>query len=247
VNAQAKPVSHIPTAKSCDTCHSTIAWKPTSFNHSGVVPGTCSTCHNGIAAVGKPALHIPTTQSCDTCHKTGIAWLPLITPYSHTGVTAGSCATCHGGAYPNIGVKPSSHVPTNASCDACHTKTAWLPTLAYAHTGIAAGTCATCHGGAYAGIVSKPGNHIPTTQWPSCDSCHKSYTSFINARIHTTAFTSTTQYPGTCLTCHQTGNPYGLRARPSNHTANWKTFSGKTQSGLTSCDASGCHTSVRGW
>jgi hypothetical protein len=249
VNARAKPVSHIPTVLSCDTCHTTTAWKPTSFNHQGVVAGTCTTCHNDISAVGKPAAHIPTSQSCEVCHKTGISWLPLVTPYSHTGVVAASCSSCHGGSYTNIDVKPAStHLPTSDSCDACHTKTAWLPPTAYAHTGIAAGTCSTCHGGAYTSIVTKPGNHIPVAQWPSCDACHKSYASFANAKIHTTAFTATTAYPGTCLNCHSPGNPYGVTTRTSDHSkSEWKNFNGKLQSGLTTCDASGCHTSVKKW
>src|SRR5437899_5723283 len=44
-----------PTTASCDTCHRTTAWKPATFSHAGVVPGTCATCHNGSRATGKPA------------------------------------------------------------------------------------------------------------------------------------------------------------------------------------------------
>jgi hypothetical protein len=79
-----------------------------------------------------------------------------------------------------------------------------------------------------------PSNHIPTTWWPSCDTCHKTYTSFGNAKLHTTAFTAASQHPGICATCHERGNPYGITGRPSGH---------KSGSKLTaSCDASGCHT-----
>jgi hypothetical protein len=239
VGADAKPGSHMPTTSQCDVCHTTSAWKPTSFSHSGVAAGTCASCHNGTSASGKPAGHIPTSLSCDACHKT-IAWLPLVTPFSHTGVTAGSCATCHTSGYTHIDVKPASHIPTTAACDACHRTTAWLPLKTpYAHTGIAPGTCTSCHTPPYTSITVKPANHIPTSYWPSCDACHKSYTSFANARIHSTAFTSVTAYPGTCAMCHERGNPYGLRGRPNDD----KHRSG---TGLTgSCDSSGCHRSVR--
>jgi hypothetical protein len=236
-NAQAKPATHVPTTQSCDVCHTTAAWKPTSFSHTGVAPGTCATCHNGTAAAGKPAVHIPTSQSCDSCHRTGLAWLPLITPYSHTGIAPGSCATCHTSAYPNIDAKPASHVPTTAACDACHHSfTAWLPTT-FNHAGVATGTCQTCHGGTYPGVVSKPANHIPTltpTGMPGneCSLCHSSTTSFTSERMnHGTMQTS-------CVTCHDSSSNYLGRMekinRSSGDHANFKA-AGKD------CSSSGCH------
>ena len=228
--ALAKPATHISTTAQCDTCHTTVAWKPATFTHSGVAAGTCASCHNGTTATGKPTAHIPTTQSCDGCHRT-IAWLPLVTPYAHTGIAAGTCSNCHSAGYINVDVKPASHIPTTAACDACHRTSAWLPLITpYSHTGIAPGTCTTCHTQPYTSIVVKTGNHIPTTQWPLCDTCHKSYTSFANARLHT----SVTVSPGTCATCHERANPYGLTGRPSGHRSG--------SMATASCDASGCHT-----
>jgi len=238
INARAKPATHIPTVQSCDVCHTTTAWRPTSFSHVGVVPGQCATCHNGIAASGKPVRHIPTTQSCEVCHRTGLAWLPVITPYAHAGVVAGSCANCHGGAYPNISVKPANHLPTTAACDACHhSYTAWLPARPYNHAGVAIGTCQTCHGGAYTNVTVKPSGtgHIPTTT-PSgmpgneCSLCHTSTSSFAIERMnHGNMQTS-------CITCHDRSSPYPGRMekilRNNAHASGAATKD---------CSASGCH------
>jgi hypothetical protein len=237
--ADAKPTTHQVTTASCDLCHSTTAWKPATFTHSGVTPGTCATCH-GVSSTGKPSGHIPTTQSCDRCHRT-TAWLPLLTPYSHTGIAAGSCATCHVGGYTNIDVKPASHIPTTFACDQCHRTSAWLPPIKpYSHTGVAAGTCTTCHRTPYTSITLMDSNHIPTTtvtpNWASCDACHKNYSSFGGVRLHSTVFTSASQYPGTCPQCHEYGNPYGLEGRvPKEHTST-------ARKAPNSCDNSGCHT-----
>jgi hypothetical protein len=233
INAQKKGAMHIPTTQSCNICHLTTAWVPTSFAHVGVVAGSCLTCHNGINAAGKSTPHIPTTASCDSCHRTGLSWLPVITPWAHIGVAAGSCSTCHISSYPNIEVKPASHLPTTASCDACHhSYSVWLPTT-YTHTGIAIGTCQTCHSGAYTGIVAKPGNHIPTVTpagmpGNECSLCHTSTTSFSIERMnHGTMLTS-------CATCHDRtasylGNMQKIN-RASHHSA-----------GVKDCSASGCH------
>ncbi len=162
LGAQAKPSTHIATTGQCDLCHSTTAWKPATFSHTGVAAGTYATCH-GVSATGKPAAHIPTTQSCDACHKT-IAWLPLVTPYAHSGIAAGTCTTCHIGSYASMDVKPAAHIPTTFACDQCHRTSAWLPVIKpYSHTGVAANTCTTCHTLPYTSITVLPSNHIPTT------------------------------------------------------------------------------------
>jgi len=95
------------------------------FNHAGVIPGGCSTCHNGsTAAPMKPARHLQTLLSCDSCHRT-TTWIPA--HYTHTGVPPGTCFTCHNGA--GASGKPANHVLTVASCDTCHRTMAWFPPL----------------------------------------------------------------------------------------------------------------------
>jgi hypothetical protein len=236
-----KPGTHIPTTRACDYCHTNFtAFNPATMDHTGT-SSLCINCHNGTNATGKPSgKHIPTTQSCDLCHRTS-AWLPLLTPYSHTGVVTGSCSNCHSAGYANIDVKPAAgHIPTSFACDQCHRTSAWLPPIEpYSHTGVAAGSCKTCHTAPYTSITLITGNHIPTTavtaNWASCDACHKSYTTFTGVRLHSTVFTSASQYKGTCAICHEYGNPYGLQGRtPSKHTTT-------ARKAPNSCDNSGCH------
>lgn len=233
INAQAKSATHIPTTQSCDVCHTTVAWNPTSFSHAGVVAGTCATCHNNVNATGQSTPHIATTQSCDICHRTGLSWLPLITPYAHTGVATTGCANCHGGAFPNIDVKPATHLPTLLGCENCHASfSSWLP-VKFNHTGVATGTCQTCHGGSYTSITAKPANHIPTTTpagmpGNECSLCHSSTTSFVVERMnHGSVQTS-------CATCHDSSVTYlgnmSKINRAQHHGA-----------GTKDCSSSGCH------
>ena len=115
------------------------------FNHQGVLPGQCLSCHNGRAAKGLPAKHIVTRASCDTCHRT-TAWLPA--QFDHQGVLSGQCSTCHNGTMATG--KSSSHFVTTRSCDACHKTIGWVP-LAYSHVSPAfkpqvdKPTCVSCH------------------------------------------------------------------------------------------------------
>lgn len=235
-NAQVKSATHIVTAQSCDACHLTTAWTPTSFAHTAIqLSGkTCATCHNGTAAAGKPAFHIPTTQSCDVCHRTGIAWLPLITPYAHTGVGVGTCTSCHVISYPEMDYKPANHLPTTASCDACHNKIAWVGTYTFNHIGAVA--CQTCHDARYTGVVAKPSNHIPTTvaglPGNECSNCHTSTTSFATEKMNHGPATPSGLI---CKTCHLSGTTFlGSMDKKS------LTHDSKTTK-ATDCSFSGCH------
>jgi hypothetical protein len=164
-----KPANHnsgLRDIESCNRCHRTFAWIPSSFDHTAIVSGSCaSQCHNGGLARGRPASHttrLKATSSCDTCHRL-FAWLPTF--YSHAGVAAGSCANCHNGS--DATNKPSSHTGAKATltCDQCHNTAAWLP-AAYNHAGVARGTCATCH------AAQMPASHTSRGYTGSCDNCH---------------------------------------------------------------------------
>ncbi|MFY9329768.1 MAG: cytochrome c3 family protein [Georgfuchsia sp.] len=242
VNAQTKPGSHLPTSQSCDGCHTTTAWIPTSFTHSGVAPGSCATCHNGVNATGKVTPHIPTSQSCDSCHRTGISWMPLLTPYAHTGIATGSCSSCHDGGYTSIDSKTnivSNHVPTTVSCDSCHATTSWVPNKTYNHTGYTVGTrtCSTCHGSTsnFAGVVKPPSNHFPDAVMSmvggsQCDICHTSTTSFTVEKMqHGSIQTG-------CAMCHDRTTPYLTgSAKKMTIGSHEKSKAGND------CSMSGCH------
>jgi hypothetical protein len=196
--ATARPSRHVPTAQPCDTCHRGAAWRPASFSHAAVAPGSCASCHNNAAGPGKPAGHLQTAASCDACHRTS-AWRPA--GYSHARVTPGTCASCHNGS--SATGKPGSHVATTASCDSCHRTTAWRP-ASFSHASVAPGTCVTCHNGSMA--TGKPSNHLATTA--SCDSCHRT------TAWRPASFSHTSVAPGTCVTCH---NGSAATGKPSGH------------------------------
>ncbi len=224
-NALGKSSNHVSTTASCDTCHagfvSFAGMSGTTFNHAGVNPGTCATCHvqGGSAKTFKPTDHIPTTQSCDACHSTGGTF--TTTSFAHTtaqGVAAGQCSTCHNGSFTkwNALAKPSNHIPTSLACDACHTAGGTFKPSTFTHAatqGVVPQQCATCHSGAYASMnaLGKPSNHVATTM--SCDSCHTGYVTF--ASVTGATFNHAGVSPGTCSSCHVQGG--SATAKPSDH------------------------------
>jgi hypothetical protein len=147
----AKPASHSTNinkaTKSCDSCHRSSSWLPASWNHIGVTPGTCKTCHvAGGQAIGKPASHstgIKGANQCDDCHSF-VGWTPA--RYKH--INPAACSTCHNGTIA-VG-KSAGHVATTDECSQCHFSTvSWTGAL----------------GG-------KPTNHIPYNASATCSSCH---------------------------------------------------------------------------
>ena len=234
-NAQVKPLTHIQTTQSCEICHGTTAWKPTTFAHQGVSiggllptgnPNACSTCH-GVSALGRSTSHLPTTAACDACHTNFTAFSPAT--MNHTATTgplvAGNCATCHGGAYVSINaqIKPSTHIATGAQCDTCHTGSVsrnyvtWA-TGTFNHVGVIIGghACGTsCHNGAPGQGLGKPTTHIPTAA--ACDVCHTNTTAFAPAAMDHVN-TSGPVAVGNCASCHNGSFLFAkATAKPSTH------------------------------
>jgi len=213
-NALGKSATHMLTTAQCDTCHTqTLTQNYTTFlgalyNHTGVVAGSCATCHNGVQATGKPVIHITTAQACDQCHtqtntSNYTTFLGVTNPHKTTTVS-GACATCHNGTQA-VG-QPANHISTGGkTCDVCHTVantgnfTSFLGAV-YDHTGVAAGSCATCHNGSYPGVLGKPTTHVVTTA--TCDTCHtasntSNYKTFLGAIYNHGGVVA-----GSCATCH---------------------------------------------
>lgn len=279
--AAGKPANHVATTASCDSCHRTMAWLPAlaggalppnhrpipagvtctschmggsfTFAHPNSATG-CATCHNGATATGKPGtmFHTQVNNSniCEACHRSTASF--TMATFSHAGVTPGQCANCHNGANPPAVGKSANHTQTTASCDSCHSTTAWIPatnlgtTLPPTHRPIPPGTgcatchvgtstafthpsttsgCATCHNGATA--TGKPGTvfHTQVNNSNTCEVCHKSTASFTVVTFSHTGVT-----PGQCTNCHNGANPPAV-GKSANHIQT-----------TASCDS--CHTTA---
>jgi hypothetical protein len=235
-----RPQQHVPTRAACDTCHNTKTYVGARFSHSGVVPGTCLTCHNGQIASGKPGGHIATTAACDTCHRSS-AWTPAAAADHSTFSAATHCTGCHNGV--SASGRPATHVPVGAtSCFACHnvSPAGWRPTK-WTHTQmVVTGQCDTCHSGAFPPADGKPANHVPYAGVPAaaaarCDTCHRgSVTTWANGRLHANVSVSTG-----CASCHTGsagGNYLGAVGKPA--TSTHATVTGNCES---------CHKSTTTW
>ena len=136
VTPVSKPSNHIATTADCVSCHkSFVTFAGATFNHAGVVPGTCNTCHTGTGGgMTEPARHVPTgAVSCDTCHKsTAVGAFAIFTMgnagHAALGVTLSlsNCMTCHQGAYLGVATfrpHPGKNGTTATSanfCGTCH-------------------------------------------------------------------------------------------------------------------------------
>jgi hypothetical protein len=190
------PSNHVVTnGAACSTCHTTTAWLPASYAHTGVTPATCGTCHlTGVSgAKMKSAGHIPyNNNACDACHKSGYAIGAFANAtMSHTAVSTASCTSCHNGSYLSEGTQYGgakakssigNHIPVTTECKVCHTGfTSFIAPLASStvmHTaGIAPTACKTCHqANVYKGVSGsfKSVNHEKSGSTDCTDSgCHK--------------------------------------------------------------------------
>jgi hypothetical protein len=221
VAALPKPINHIPTTFSCDTCHiSAASFLIKSFSHV-TITGQCATCHNGqsLGVVSKPANHFPTQQPCEYCHKNTSTFLSYQVDHVANGYV-GNCFQCHGGpagepgpigTYPNVvSYNAATHFPltsfgtTPPDCNACHTGYSTFLGATFAHA--PGSTCTSCHQGQYAGVVSiNRSIHIPLPTGSTCASCHPDPTTqvlptFLGVAFHTTSIGNPPA--GTCATCH---------------------------------------------
>ncbi len=69
-----KPSNHFATTQECNFCHSTRAWVPANYNHSGYYPRhgwsmRCNSCHSSSPQSASNAYKTPAyAQSCAGCH-----------------------------------------------------------------------------------------------------------------------------------------------------------------------------------
>jgi hypothetical protein len=240
-----KPAGHITSSNACQSCHTTLAWLPTTrVDHSQVL-GACASCHNGTIARGKPSSHLPTTGACESCHTTN-AWTPA--RFDHGAVAPHTCITCHD-AVRAIGL-PRAHIPTTQSCDSCHGTLAWSPVkVDHAHLTT---TCASCHNNV--GAVGLSPGHLRTQI--DCARCH-AYPdwSAVNFRHTSTAYPAGRHAKLACTSCHTTqteqvpypsvsdaGSCAGCHAKDFKPAAHPKTAKGVSYSAHELADCTGaCH------
>ena len=100
-----------PDHAACDTCHVVTAWTPARFDHAGVAPGSCASCHNGTKATGKIA----------STSRRRRAAIPATDRRLDAGAVrprqrrAGHLLQCHNGTQATG--KNAQHIRTTNTCD----------------------------------------------------------------------------------------------------------------------------------
>jgi hypothetical protein len=257
VVAKGKPTTHIVTTAACDLCHTKTntanytTFLGATYTHASP-PGVCSTCHNGVTALGKPTWHMVTASACDSCHTKAntnnyTSFLGVTGAVDHSAIAAGTCTSCHNGA--TAKGQSNGHIPVGTlSCDGCHQKYNGTTVTTFApgtmnHSLVTGSRCDTCHNGSYTtqgalGAQAKVSNHIPTTITGTldCTTCH-------NAPNYTSASGWSSEKmnhngaqgggsPVYCVTCHLSGTTYlGSMDKKSHNGA----------STAKDCSSSNCH------
>ena len=238
----------------CQTCHNSSAWDPTTFNHNtftkfpltgahasvactqchinGQFVGTatdCASCHmkdfNGAMSPNHVQSAFPTT--CQQCHNS-TSWSGAAFDHSTTGFTL-----------------TGAHVALQ--CTQCH-NTTFSPSGAYSLTSNA---CVTCHLKDFQGATTP--NHVQSGFAQTCEQCHNTISwSGATFNHNNTGFPLTGAHTALqCTQCHNTtfspSGPYNLTSNTC-VTCHLKDFQGTTtpnhvQSGFAqTCQQ--CHTTT---
>jgi hypothetical protein len=226
-----KTPTHIATNNSCENCHNTSTWANAVFDHTGVVAGTCFSCHDGKKATGRSTSHIVINSPplCDACHRSFSTWTPVAAAaVDHTQVSS-TCFNCHNGTIASG--KPNTHVKSSNLCATCHV-TGGQPWTIYHfdHTDsvVAATACFTCHNGTVKNAQAKDAAHLNTTTL--CEACHvfTAWGPLVPAKF------DHTQAVGTCSACHDGTHKLGVTGTLVDHKG--------TSHFITTRDCSVCHT-----
>ena len=189
-------------SKDCLTCHSTIAWTPSTFDHNKTnfqLLGAhktveCSSCHlNGQFK--------NTAMECYPCHQTVLA--NILNPNHITGQFSRNCSDCHN----LIAWKPSTfdHNKTNFKLTGAHTTT----DCSFCHKngqfkGVSS-DCYICHQTNFSSTVNP--NHTLAQFSHNCFDCHTTLAWTPATFDHNkTNFKLTGAHITTdCLFCHKNG------------------------------------------
>ena len=248
-NASTNPAhaaAKFPTT--CENCHTSVAWAPSTFNHATATTFPLTGGHVGVA--------------CVSCHTTGYA-----------GIST-TCVSCHLTNY-NATTNPG-HVAAKFStdCATCHTVTAWLPgtfnhttgttfPLTGAHTAL---SCISCHATGYVGIATTCvschlAKYNATTnpahsaaKFPTdCETCHTATVWTTSTYNHDSQFfrINSGKHNGQwtlCSDCHTSATNYAIFNCLQCHTHNQATtdseHKGKTGYVYNSTNCLSCHPKV---
>ncbi|HLV88017.1 MAG TPA: hypothetical protein VKV39_13620 [Candidatus Sulfotelmatobacter sp.] len=197
-------------AETCDTCHTTTAWQPATFDHSKtafpltgshtVPPRQCTDCHVNNN-------YNLTNTTCVSCHQTD--YNNATSPVAHAA--AGfptTCQQCHDTVQWSDGVFNHSstgfnltgaHTVPPRACTDCHTNNNYS---------LNSTACVTCHLADYNGTTNP--NHVTANFPQTCDQCHGTST-WSNAAFNhnNTGFPLTGSHtvpPRVCTDCHVNNN-----------------------------------------
>src|SRR5947209_418811 len=194
-------------AQTCETCHTTAAWQPATFDHA----------KSGFPLTGA---HTVPPRQCTDCHVN-----------NNFNITSTTCVSCHQNDFNNA-VSPVAHAGFPTTCQQCHDTVQWTNakfdhsttgfTLSGAHTvpprqctdchvnnnfNITATACVSCHQTDY----NKATTPVPHSGFPTtCAQCHDtvawtdgkfdhSTTGFVLSGAHTVP-------PRQCTDCHVNNN-----------------------------------------
>ncbi len=186
----------------CSVCHTTSAWKPSSFNHNNTafpltgahITVACAQCH-----VNNNYTTLPT--DCYGCHKAN-----FIGANNPNHITAGfptTCATCHNTASwtnatfnHNNTAFPLTGAHVTVACAQCHVNNNYttLPT-----------SCYGCHQANFTSTTNPA--HVPAGFPTDCTLCHSTSTWTTSTFNHASVFPLTGAHiTVACAQCHVNNN-----------------------------------------
>jgi len=197
-------------AQTCETCHTTSAWQPATFDHSKtafpltgnhmVPPRMCTDCHvNNNYSI--------TNTACVSCHQTDYNNANAPVAHASAGLPT-TCEQCHDTNLWTDGVfnhtstgfaLTGMHTVPPRQCTDCHTNNNY---------NITTGTCVSCHLKDFQGTTNP--NHVTSNLPQACETCHTTAT-WLNATFNhdTTGFPLTGNHmvpPRACVDCHVNNN-----------------------------------------
>lgn len=202
-----KSGSHVGTTNMCQACHTTFGFNLIRYVDHKEVFGNCSSCHNGVDAIGKSPTHVITTSECNSCHTTtSFLTLDVNGKYDHAGITSG-CSTCHNGKTAiGINHNPDTFEKSNNDCVFCHNTTTFTDAFPDHSTFKTDGTrCDSCHGSTAQG----PKSGHPDISPLDCGSCHSikqfNLGGVYNHRVEASILS--------CESCHNNNNSINARGK----------------------------------